>query len=246
MLLQKLNDPSAITGPGVTEALEQASVARGVEVVDVKFVCEITTGQTVRIARLRLTWNQPEGRPATIVATVLSADEHARAGAFAFASYLSEWEFYDQVAHTVGVREPKCFAARFDAEAPDLVLLLEDLSESRRSEQLEGPTPDQVALAIEQAVSFHAPRFADPGLETLFGGASPTRRSRPGTRSSRSSIPRVCPSPSVRPWRRSTPSGFGGHAPSGLAAPGAGASGPTWRCGSRRGAHVRRRRVGAR
>ena len=161
-------DPTAIDGPWLTEALEHAGVARGAKVVDVEHVGDIGTGQTGRNARLRLRWDAPDGRPATVVGKFPSADEHARAQAFGNGVYRKEWLFYDRVVPTVGVRAPTCLVARFDPDAPDFVLLLEDLAASQQGDQLDGLTVDQVALAIEQAVALHAPRFGDPALETVF------------------------------------------------------------------------------
>jgi hypothetical protein len=168
MVHEVRGDPKAIDGPWMTEALEQAGVARGAKVLDVEHVGDIGTGQTGRNARLRLTWDVPDGRPATVVGKFPSADDHARAQAFANGVYRKEWTFYDRVAATVGVRAPRCLVALFDSDAPDFVLLLEDLVDSRQGDQLEGLSVDQVALAIEQAVALHAPRFGDPTIETVF------------------------------------------------------------------------------
>ena len=166
-------DPKAIDGAWLTDALERAGVAGGAKVVHVEFAGDIGTGQTGRAARLRLTWDIPDARPTTLVGKFPSGDEHARREAFGNGVYLKEWLFYDRVAHTVGVRAPACYVACFDFDTPDFVLLFEDLAESRQGDQLEGLTPDQVALAIEQAVALHAPRFGDPALETLFTNGEP-------------------------------------------------------------------------
>ncbi len=166
-------DPKAIDGPWLTEALEGAGVARGAKVVDVEIAGYIGTGQTGRTARLALTWDRPDGRPPTLIAKVPSDDDHARTQAFGNGVYLKEWLFYDRVAHTVGIRTPRCFAARFDVTVPDFVLLFEDLAGSRPGDQLEGLTLDEVALAIEQAAALHAPRFGDPSLATVFTNGQP-------------------------------------------------------------------------
>jgi hypothetical protein len=166
-------DPKAIDGPWLSDALEAAGVARGAEVVDVEHIGDIGTGQTGRSARFRLTWDDPVGRPATVVGKFPSADEHARVQALGTGVYLKEWVFYDQVVHTVGIRTPQCFVARFDPTTHDFVLIMEDLSGSRQGDQLDGLTHEQVALALEQAVALHAPRFGDPALETLFTNGQP-------------------------------------------------------------------------
>lgn len=165
-------DPAAIDATWMTEALEGAGVARGATVTDVELVGFIGTGQTGRNARFALTWDQPEGRPASVVGKFPSADDNARASAFQTGTYLTEHLFYSEMAPTLAVRAPHCHVARFDADAPDFVLIMEDLAGSRQGDQFVGLTTDEAALAIEQAVGMHAPRWGDPTL-TDFGTHRP-------------------------------------------------------------------------
>lgn len=166
-------DPHAVDGPWLTEALEACGVARGARVLDVAFGGLIGTGQAARSARFHLTWSDPDGRPASVVGKFPSADEGTRSLIFATGSYAKEWLFYDRLARTVDVRAPRCHVARFDADAPDFVLILEDLAGSRPGDQIEGLAVDQVALAVEQAAALHAPRFGDPTLGPILFGGSP-------------------------------------------------------------------------
>ena len=115
----------------------------------------------------------PRAGRSSLVAKLPSADLHARAQAFANGVYLKECRFYDEVAATVGVRTPHAHGACYDPAAPDFVLLLEDMCDSRQGDQLDGLSADQVSLAIEQAVALHAPRFGDPAVESLFAGGQP-------------------------------------------------------------------------
>jgi len=170
--------PKAIEPDWLTGQLEAAGVARGARVVDVAFDGYIGTGQTGSNARLKLTWDEPQDHhPASLVGKFPSTDPNARAAAFGNGVYLKEWTFYDRVAKTVGVRAPRCLASDFDHEEEHFVLVLEDLADSVQGDQLDGLSDDQVALAIEQAVALHAPRFGDPAIETLFtdGQPAPTR-----------------------------------------------------------------------
>jgi hypothetical protein len=146
-------DPRALDGPWMTEALEAAGVARGATVTAVEFTGFIGTGQTGRNARLALTWDEPGGRPASVVGKFPSDDPTARTAAFENGTYLREFSFYDEVVHTVRVRTPTCWVARFDPDTPDFVLIMEDLSGSVQGDQLVGCSADEAALAIEQAVA---------------------------------------------------------------------------------------------
>lgn len=167
------SEPSQIDAPWLTDALEEAGVARGAKVLDVECVGDIGTGQTGRNARFHLTWDDGEGRPETLVGKFPSADENARVSAFANGTYLKEWLFYSEVKSTVGIRTPECHVARFDGDAQAFVLLMEDLATCCQGDQLDGLSADQLALAVEQAVALHAPRWGDPSLETFLSNGAP-------------------------------------------------------------------------
>lgn len=168
------SEPSQIDAPWLTDALEEAGVARGAKVLDVDYVGDIGTGQTGRNSRFRLTWDDAEDRPASIVGKFPSADEGARTAAFAGGTYLKEHLFYSQVKSTVGIRTPQCHVARYDAAQPAFVLLMEDLADCCQGDQLDGLDADRLALALEQAVALHAPRWGDPSLETFLDTGQPT------------------------------------------------------------------------
>ena len=164
MTAEVRGDPAHIDGVWLTAALQDAGVARGAKVTNVSFDGFIGTGQTGRNARLLLTWDDPADRPASVVGKFPSGDPLARAAAFETGTYLNEWEFYTSLAHTLRIRTPQCHVARYDADAPDFVLLMEDLAGSRQGDQFAGLTVDEAALAVEQAVGLHAPRWGDPTL----------------------------------------------------------------------------------
>lgn len=158
------SDPSVMDGPWMTRVLEQAGVARGATVDTVEFDSFIGTGQMARSARLKLHWNDAEGRPASVVAKMTSDDATARNTGFDNGSYETEWAYYSRLNDTLNVRTPHCYAALFDHNKPDFVLVLEDLKDSRQGDQLAGLSVDQCDLALGQAVGFHAPRWGDPSL----------------------------------------------------------------------------------
>jgi hypothetical protein len=160
-------DPATIDGPWMTDALEDAGVAQGAVVTSVTFDRFVGTGQMSRNARLLLTWDRPEGRPATVVGKFPSDDATARLSSFTAGIYETEVAFYEEIAATVAIRTPECFVARFDPDAPDFVLILEDLADSVQGDQFAGCTEVEAGLAIEQAVSLHAPRWGDSTLSGL-------------------------------------------------------------------------------
>jgi hypothetical protein len=161
--------PEKMDPAWLTAQLESAGVARRARVTGFEMLGYIGTGQTGANARLALTWDNPEGRPATLVAKFPSRDPHAATTAFGSGTYYKEWLFYHDVKSTVRIRTPEVWTALFDAEVPDFVLLMEDIAGSQQADQIEGLTVDQAALAAAEAVNLHAPRWGDPALASLFG-----------------------------------------------------------------------------
>ena len=157
-------EPEDIDAIWMTEALQASGVARGARVTDVSIEAFVGTGQTGRNARIRLTWDDPVDRPATVVGKFATADVNARAAAFMNGTYRTELAFYNELAHTLAVRSPVCHVARYDEAASAFVLIMEDLAGSRQGDQFVGLNRDEAALAVEQAVGLHAPRWADPTL----------------------------------------------------------------------------------
>ena len=167
-------DPEGVDPVWLTGVLEQAGVARGATLTEVRFDGLIGTGQTGRNARFSLAWDAPEGRPSSVVGKFASGDPAARESAFATGAYLREWNFYTHVAQTVSVRTPHCWAARFDPLQPAFVIIMEDLAESRQGDQFVGLSIDEADLALGQAVALHAPRWGDPSLDALFAEPATT------------------------------------------------------------------------
>ncbi|MEZ5376661.1 MAG: phosphotransferase [Acidimicrobiales bacterium] len=169
MTLDVRGTPESIDEHWLTATLGAAGVAGGATVTGVQFRGEIGTGQTGRNARFALTWDDPTDRPASVVAKFPSADPAARAAAFANGTYIKEWFFYHDLVDTVSIRTPAIYAAHFDPEAPDFVLLMEDVSGSVQGDQIAGLSVDEAALAAEEAVGLHAPHWANPTLAAKLG-----------------------------------------------------------------------------
>lgn len=165
-------DPEAIDAAWLTSVLEAGGIARGARLDDVRVGDHIGTGQMGRNVRFHLTWDEPDGRPETLVAKFPTTEPVVRANGFGNGTYIKEYVFYDQLQPTVDVRTPRSYAAVWDDDVPDFVLLMEDMAGSAQGDQFDGLTPDQAALVVEQAVALHAPRWGDDSLTTLLGRSS--------------------------------------------------------------------------
>jgi aminoglycoside/choline kinase family phosphotransferase len=107
------------------------------------------------------------GSPDTLVAKFPSADEATRHGGMRQQVYLREVRFYQEIAPRVGTRTAEAYVAEIDLDTGASVLLLEDLGPASQGDQLAGCSPDQAALALEQAALLHAPGCGDRALERL-------------------------------------------------------------------------------
>jgi hypothetical protein len=169
-------EPEEFEPAWLTEALEQAGVARGATITALEFDGYVGTGQMSRNGRFRLTWSEPEGRPASAIVKLPSADPPTRAASFDNGAYANEYIFYSQIAPTVAVRTPDCWVAHFDDESKRCVLVMEDLQHSTQGDQFDGCSLDEAALVVEQAVGLHAPRWGDAELVPLLVRSDPEAR----------------------------------------------------------------------
>lgn len=160
-------DPANLDISWMQHVLDEAGVSGGATLLALEFGGYIGTGQMARNARYRLTWDDPAGRPVSLVGKFPSDDPTGRANGFNNGNYSAEWNFYREVASTLKVRAPHCHVALYDEEQQNFVLLMEDMSGSEQGDQMRGLTVAEALLAVEQAVAFHAPRWGDPTLDGL-------------------------------------------------------------------------------
>ncbi len=168
------DDPTSLDATWVQHALAANEIVG--TLTNIEFVGYIGTGQMGRNARYTLTWDDPTGKPTSLVGKFPTDEPTGRASGFS-GSYQKEFTFYTELANTVQVRAPKCYVARFDETGQNFVLLMEDMAGSVQGDQMRGLTESEAELAVEQAVALHAPRWGDPKLlELSFGEAE--RRTR--------------------------------------------------------------------
>lgn len=159
--------PGELSPEWVTAALRHSgSLAGDIAVVDVT-LHPVGTGQMGDSVRLALTYDGPTAAPPTLVAKQPAVDPTSRATAVAGRSYEIEVRFYQQLAATLPVRTPRAYYADVVAGTADFVLLLEDVAPARQGDQVAGCTPDEAALAVEELIGLHAPRWGDPGLANI-------------------------------------------------------------------------------
>ena len=127
----------------------------------------VGTGQMSDSIRLALTYDGPTDAPASIVAKIPAADPTSRATGLSLRSYEIEVRFYQQLAPELPMRTPHVLYADIEVSTGSFVLLQEDMAPARQGDQLEGCTPEQATVAVDELVKLHAPRWGDPTLAEL-------------------------------------------------------------------------------
>ncbi len=82
-------------------------------------------------------------------------------------NYAREVFFYSELANTLDIQAPRCFAAEFDVRNHDFIILMEDLAPAVQIDQMSECSLDQAALALEELAKLHGPRWGDPDLVKL-------------------------------------------------------------------------------
>jgi hypothetical protein len=103
----------------------------------------------------------------TVVIKFASNDDTSRATGTTLRSYEIEVRFYQQVAATVGIRTPHCLYAAVEPESGWFTLVLEDMAPAVQGDQMAGCSVDDAALALQELVKLHAPRWGDQSLMQL-------------------------------------------------------------------------------
>ena len=153
--IQPVVHHDAIDPAWMSAVLEQAGVLPSGRVTDIAWE-PCGTGQLADSYRFTLSYDSPQAGPATLVGKFASADETSRALGQATGQYASEIHFYNELATTLTIATPKPIHAALDDDGTAFVLLMEDLAPARGVDQIEGCTPDEAALVLEQAAALHS------------------------------------------------------------------------------------------
>jgi hypothetical protein len=141
----------------------------------------IGVGLLGRLYRVTL---QGGGGPASVVAKFPTLDEGARMNVVEpLRFYEKEVAFYREVAPNAPINTPKVYAAEFDPDSGDFVLLLEDLGDRRMCDQTVGCAVADAQIAVDTMADMHAnwwgsdfadmpwlPNYADPPFPQVIAG----------------------------------------------------------------------------
>jgi hypothetical protein len=156
-----------LTPAWLTDALRAGGVMTDASVTDAR--CETLgagAGFVGQIARVHLTYDRAAGGgSSTLIAKMPALEEGARELAGIYGLYEREFRFYTELVPEITFRTPRCYFAAGDAESVRYVLLLEDLGATGIvGDQVQGCTPEQATLVLEQLALHHARWWMHPRL----------------------------------------------------------------------------------
>jgi hypothetical protein len=130
----------------------------GADVRDVD-VTPIGTGQTGATYRASTTYATDTDLPGTFAIKLPAQDDTVRERVAL--GYLSEVEFYTDVAENVRIPVPRCFFSDISDTGADFVLLLADMAPAVQGNQIAGCTAQEARLAVEALAGLHGPSWCD-------------------------------------------------------------------------------------
>jgi hypothetical protein len=118
-----------------------------------------------RLARLRLTWDEPENGPPSLVAKLPTDDPGGRTVGTMLNVWYREHRFYTDLAPHLGDLVPRPHFAGADHDTGAYVLLLEDLAPAAPGDQVAGASLEDAVLAVETLARLQAPWWGAPRTE---------------------------------------------------------------------------------
>jgi hypothetical protein len=137
-------------------------------------VSPIGTGQTGATYRVSATYDTEQGLPQTFAIKLPAQDDAVRERVAL--GYLSEVEFYTDVADRVRIPVPGCFYSDIAEDGTDFVLVLTDMAPAVQGDQIAGCTAAEAQLVVEALAGLHGPSWCDP----IWLGLSAISMPKPG------------------------------------------------------------------
>lgn len=124
-------------------------------------------GVMAEVSRLHVEWADGDPEPATLIAKTPSPAEANQASATTFGFYTRELSFYNEVAAEMDLRVPTCHVAEGHESGVPFVLILEDVSDARQLDQLEGISLADAEAVIDEIVKLHARWWESPKFASM-------------------------------------------------------------------------------
>jgi Ecdysteroid kinase-like family len=159
-----------LTPTYLTEVLRHSGHLAAGEVIGVESnIVGTGVGFVGQLARLELTYSgDPGDLPPTMVAKFPNDFPMARDIAQAYGFYRTEAECYRQARHgELGVPTPDIYVAEVSDDDRGTLILMQDLSDGRMADQVEGASLADAQAVIDVGAQLHATWWQSPKLDQL-------------------------------------------------------------------------------
>jgi len=119
------------------------------------------------VARLHLDYATGETGPPTMVAKCQSLYPDNIGLSQMMGFYRREVNFYNELASSVNLRVPKPYVAQVAPDGAPFVLIIEEITDARPIDQLEGANSDDAQALIQTLAALHAPYWHNDALFAL-------------------------------------------------------------------------------
>lgn len=167
--------PDAITPDWLTETLRRSGTI-GQAAVEAVVVEKIAAGYGFvgQNARLHLRYDQNDtGAPTVLFAKLSSESRQLRELLAPTGLFETEVGFYRDLAESMPLRVPQCYASLYDEISSESLLLLEDLGNCRFGDNVRGCSTEEALLVIRRVAALHARFWNDSGLRRFRWLRSP-------------------------------------------------------------------------
>lgn len=121
-----------------------------------------------QLGRVDLRWDEARpDAPASVVVKLPTADPGGRAVGQMMGLYERESRFYAELADTVPIRVPRCFANVAEPATDTWALVLEDLAPLVAGDQVAGADVVRARLVVKRLARLHARFYGRPELDEL-------------------------------------------------------------------------------
>lgn len=143
-----------VTSEWLTEKLKaNGKLTSAVTSVDVTTIGE-GVGLMGELARLKLTYAEPEALPASMVIKCAAQNENINV-ARALDFYNREVDFYNKIGSGCGLKTPESYYGAVNQQTYDCVILMQDMGDVSPNDQLVGASEVEAFAAIENISEMH-------------------------------------------------------------------------------------------
>ena len=119
-----------------------------------------------RLSRIRITYDhQNSSSPTTLIVKFHPPEPNLRK--FVYEANATEARFYSEIVPQSKLRTPRVYYSAIDQHSYKFVLVLEDLTNYRIVDDIEGCSPEDAATAVQNLAAFHAIWWSNPDLERM-------------------------------------------------------------------------------